>query len=464
MNRQLMNTHHSTILFLALVLAPSLKVLGQDFINPVIPYESGQGNLEFWASQRSNAISTGFVNTAMQGGFLGPDVLVPFLDQHPKRGTMGIQTGWSMRVSSKPLGASPWALTASLGSELLVSTAWRKEILELVFDGNANHTGRPDIFSGTGIRMGAFNRFSIGAENAQTRQRMELSIVQRVAGAEWWIPNGVFFVTEGADSMDVHMQSYATASLDRWPAEDDFGFEDVMFAYGAGISGSLPLSSETLPIQFRIDFQDVGVLWEPEGGLLATIDTGFSTTGLPVLGEGWSWENVVDGDVELDPEDLVYVSDTAFGRMVMLPSKVKATLQWWPSPDLQLTASARSGSWMPAPEFTAGIGWIPLNRLAFGFDIRTGGWGNIRPVTWLQLRVTERRMLSLEIEDPAGFFIGSDMSNNAYGRGVHLKLERLPGDGWNRYMGLPSRKFGKIAKQAPPAPKEEQRTEGVGRD
>ena len=45
--------------------------------------------------------------------------------------------------------------------------------------------------------MGAFNRVSLGAENAKTRQRIELSLVQRAAGVEWWIPNGQFFVSRG---------------------------------------------------------------------------------------------------------------------------------------------------------------------------------------------------------------------------------------------------------------------------
>lgn len=457
-----MNRFVATALFAVL---GGMQAHAQEFVPPTIPYQSGQGNFEVWASQRSNALSTGFVETAMQGGFLGPGLLEPFLSQHPQRATMGVQAGWSMRVSSKPLGKSPWALTMSLGSEVLVSSAWRKEILELVFDGNANHTGRPDIFSGTGIRMGAFNRVSLGAENAKTRQRIELSLVQRAAGAEWWIPNGQFFVSEGADSMDVFMNSYATASLDRLPTEDDFAIEDVLFAYGLGVSGSFPLSSETLPIQFRLDFQDVGVMWEPAGGLIAAVDTGFSTTGLPILGDGWSWENVVDGNVDVDVDDLYFFSDSAAGQMVMLPSKVKASLQWWPSPDMQLTASARTGSWMPAPEFTGGVGWIPGNRLAFGVDLRTGGWGDTRPVTWLQWRISQRRMFTLEVDDPAGLFIGSETSANAYGRGVHVKLERLPGDGWNRFLGLGSRAIGKKARQQAAAKKQKEETrEGVGRD
>ncbi len=462
MNMQAMNRFVGTVLLAGLW---GVQANAQVVINPVIPYQSGPGNLEVWASQRSNVLSTGFVETAMQGGFLGPELLDPFLNQHPQMATMGVQAGWSMRVSSKPLGKSLWALTMSLGSEVLVSSAWRKEILELVFDGNANHTGRQDVFSGTGIRMGVFNRVSLGAENTKSRQRMELSLVQRVAGAEWWIPNGSFFVSEGADSMDVFMNSYATASLDRWPTEDDFGIDDVLFAYGLGVSGSFPLSSETLPIQFKLDFQDVGVMWEPVGGLIATVDTGFSTTGLPVLGDGWSWENVVDGDVDLDVNDLYYFSDTAAGQMVMLPSKVKVSLQWWPSPDLQLTAVARAGSWMPSPELTAGVGWIPGNRIAFGVDLRTGGWGDTRPVTWLQWRISERRMFTLEVDDPSGLFIGSETSANAYGRGVHVKLERLPGDGWNRFLGLGSRAIGKKNRKQAAAKKQKKNPrEGVGRD
>ena len=93
---------------------------------------------------------------------------------------------------------------------------------------------------------------------------------------------------------------------------------------------------------------------ESAGGLIAAIDTWFSTTGLPILGDGWSWENVVDGNVDVDVDDLYFFSDSCRPNG-HAPSKVKASLQWWPSPDVQLTASARTG-WMFAPEFTGGVG------------------------------------------------------------------------------------------------------------
>ena len=72
--------------------------------------------------------------------------------------------------------------------------------------------------SGTGA-LGAFNRVSVGLEQAKSRQRIELSLVQRVAGAEWGIPYGTFLVSEGVDSMEVVMQTYASASVDNLPQD-----------------------------------------------------------------------------------------------------------------------------------------------------------------------------------------------------------------------------------------------------
>ena len=110
------------------------------------------------------------------------------------------------------------------GSEVLVSALWRRELLELGLIGNANHTGRVDVFNGTGMRVGAFNRVSLGIEHKDTRQRVELSLVQRLAGVEWGIPNGSFWVSEGADSMEVNMQAYGVASLDAFPDTNGFAF------------------------------------------------------------------------------------------------------------------------------------------------------------------------------------------------------------------------------------------------
>ena len=102
--------------------------------------------------------------------------------------------------------------------------------------------------SGTGVRLGAFNRVSVGLEQAKSRQRIELSLVQRVAGAEWGIPYSTFLVSEGGDSMEVVMQTYASASVDNLPQDGGFSFGQIMPAYGFGVSGSLPLISDNRPI------------------------------------------------------------------------------------------------------------------------------------------------------------------------------------------------------------------------
>ena len=78
-------------------------------------------------------------------------------------------------------------------------------------------------------------------------------------------------------------------------------------AYGIGISGTLPWTSDVLPVQFVVNFRDIGVLFERPGGLYAAMDTGFITTGLRVpftsyfnqTGEeidDLTWQDIVDGN------------------------------------------------------------------------------------------------------------------------------------------------------------------------
>ena len=60
------------------------------------------------------------------------------------------------------------------------------------------------------MRIGAFNRISVGVEHAETRQRIELSLVQRMAGAEWAL-SGADSASEGADTLDVDLQAFSAA-------------------------------------------------------------------------------------------------------------------------------------------------------------------------------------------------------------------------------------------------------------
>ena len=89
-----------------------------------------------------------------------------------------------------------------------------------------------------------------------------------------------------------------------------------------------------------------------------------------------------------------------------------------------------SGGWMPEPLLTAGVGWMPSDRIAFGVQAKYGGWGKLRPAVWAQWRFSCRRMLVVEIEDPIGLFIGNELSDFTYNRGVTFRLERLSGNGW----------------------------------
>ena len=425
---------------LVLILARPAFAQGDE---AAVGFENGPASFEVWADQRSNALSSGFLHTMQQGGFLSRELFEDMLAGHPSLGGMGGQVGWAQRGCTKPLNGTPWALSYALGSDVLISTLWRRDLMELTFIGNAPSLGEQHFWSGTGMRIGAFNRISVGVEHAETRQRIELSLVQRLAGAEWGIARGGFRVSEGADTMDVDVQAFGAASLDVLPDTTGLSFQDVLPAYGVGISGTLPWTSDVLPVQFVVNFRDIGVLFERPGGLYAAVDTGFTTTGLRVpftsyfnqTGEeidDLTWQDIAEGNAEISGDSIAFLTDSAARRTLLLPSRIHADLSWWPSERWQLRAQVHAGAWMPQPQLTAGFGWVASDRIALGADVRSGGWGGIRPVTWMRLRVSKRRELGIEIEDPLGLFWGSKVAAHTYGRGIRISLRRKPGQGWTQ--------------------------------
>ena len=50
----------------------------------------------------------------------------------------------------------------------------------------------------------------------------------------------------------------------------------------------------------------------------------------------------------------------------------------------------------------------------------------------MRLRVSKRRVLGIEIEDPLGLFWGSNVAAHTYGRGIRISLRRMPGQGWTQ--------------------------------
>jgi len=395
--------------------------------------QKGDASWSVWGNQNSNVISTGFISSIYNGGFIGHDVLDPVLNMHEGGlGYLGGSIGWEKEWASKPLGKGNWALCGSYGSEIIYDVAWTSDLFELIWYGNGGHAGRVDVLSGTGVRAGVFNRIGLGLESTKTRQRFEVSVVQRLAGAEWSIPSGYFWVSENGDSLDTFLwtEGRMHASLD---TTISIGSQvSLLPAYGIGISGRLPLASETLPIRFEINFMDLGVLFEPEGSSVASFSESFTTSGFPVFGDSLSLESMSNGDLNIDS---LLFTGTSAKRMTLLPSKLSASFIYEPSPDVMIELSISSGGWMPEPLYTAGVGWMPLEKLAFGVEARYGGWGNMRPAVWAQWRYSCKRMLVLEVENPVGLFLNAEMAKYTYGRGVTLRLERLAGTGWSALGG-----------------------------
>ena len=192
------------------------------------------------------------------------------------------------------------------------------------------------------------------------------------------------------------------------------------------------MASETLPIRFEINFSDFGILFEPQGSSVAWFQEGIATTGLPVFGDSLTWESVIEGNISTDS---LLLTGSSVKRMTLLPYRLSADFIYEPSPDVMIELSVETGGWMPEPLFTAGVGWTPFDRLAFGVQAKYGGWGKMRPVVWAQLKYSCRRMLVVEIEDPMGLFIGNELSDFTYNRGVTIRLERLAGEGWDSKGG-----------------------------
>jgi hypothetical protein len=385
--------------------------------------DNGGASLSFWATQSGNVITTGFANNLANGGFIGHDILDPILESHTGGfGYVGGSMGWEKVWTSKPFKGSDLALCGSMGSEALYDVRWTSDMFELLWYGNGGHTGRVDVFSGTGVRAGVFNRFGLGLESSKTKQRLEVSVVQRLVGVEWSIPYGYLWLSEDADSLASYLQTEGRlhANID----STDSGNPSIGFlpSYGIGISGTMPLASETLPIRFEINFKDVGLLFENDGSSVAWFQEGFSTTGLPLYGDSLTIESISNGDIA--PDSLL-LTGSSVKRMTLLPSSLSAEFVYEPSEKFMFKMSVKSGGWMPELLYSAGIGWIPSDRIALGMEGLYGGWGGWRSSVWAKLRYSNRRILVVQIESPLGLFFNKEVSNNTYGRGVTFRLERI---------------------------------------
>ena len=60
-------------------------------------------------------------------------------------------------------------------TEVLVDTRWTQDLFELIWYGNASRTGEVAVLSGSGARMGVFNRFSIGGLQNETHTGLSLA-------------------------------------------------------------------------------------------------------------------------------------------------------------------------------------------------------------------------------------------------------------------------------------------------
>ena len=377
---------------------------------------NAQNDIEFgfWANQTSNVIDASFMNTLGEGGFISAEDLDPVLFAHAgENGYLGVNAGWDYKWITPREEGTPWSTCGSLGSEVIVDTRWTSDLFELIWYGNAGHTGRVDVLSGSGARVGAFNRLSIGGYNHDTKQRIEVSLVQRALGAEWTLPYGYLYVSENADSLDTYLQSEA-----RIHADEDGNF---ITSYGIGIRGSFPMQSEELPMDFLIEFKDVGILSENAGSQVYWVNDGIETTGLPVLGDSLTWESLVNGDLSTDS---VLMTGESVSRSVLLPAQFSVSANYELSSNFDLRAKVFSGGWMPEPLVSGGFAWDVTEDFELGLELRDGGWGNRRFAVWTKVNVSEKKRVHINFESPLGYFITSNFAQETTCRGVSFRLEK----------------------------------------
>jgi hypothetical protein len=224
---------------------------------------------------------------------------------------------------------------------------------------------------------------------------------------------GYLYVSENADSLETYVQTEA-----RIHAGPDY---TLLPAYGIGISGNVPLRFDDIPIDLDINFKDVGLLFEPGGSRVYWMQDGLSTTGLPVLGDSLTWENIIDGNISTD--SLVETGESV-SRMVLLPSKLSIHLKHQYSENLAVSARVSAGGWMPQKLLSLGVEWEKSDNLSLGVDLRDGGWGDQRIGVWAKLKVSKGRSLFIYLEDPKGLLFQSESAVNTTCRGISFRLSK----------------------------------------
>ncbi|MBM72599.1 MAG: hypothetical protein CL847_07440 [Crocinitomicaceae bacterium] len=378
------------------------------------PVSIREYSFEFWGNQTSNTITAGFMNTIGHGGFISKDDLDPIMNAHIGNfGYLGANAGFNVSWSTKPREGKQWSLCGSFGSEVIVDSRWTKDLFQLIWYGNANLVGDVNVISGSGARVGLFNRLSLGGIKNDTKQRIELSFVQRLVGGEWSVPYGYFYVTEDADSLETYLQTEARLH---------FGSDNTLMpTYGVAISGMVPIRSEDLPVEIDIYFKDVGLLFEPEGSQVYWVQEGISTTGLPVFGDSLTWENIIDGNISTDT---LLQSGKSVNRMALLPSKLGATLRFDISEKIGFNAHVSVGGWMPEPLYSCGIDYKYSDNINLGARTKIGGWGDERLELYGRIDIPGDRVLYIAVEEPIGLFFQDSNGAHTTCRGITLRLSK----------------------------------------
>ena len=111
------------------------------------------------------------------------------------------------------------------------------------------------------------------------------------------------------------------------PDTTGLSFQDVLPAYGS-VSAAPALTSDVLPVQFVVNFRDIGVLFERPGASMPQWTPGspprlrvpftsyFNQTGEEI--DDLTWQDIVDGNAEISVDSIAFLTDSGW-RTLLLP-------------------------------------------------------------------------------------------------------------------------------------------------
>jgi len=381
------------------------KVLAYLFILWAI---TAQGQLDsltwdamVWGQHRSNSLPNELVHVLVRGGNIAPSVIESARTaQNGEMGAMGYASGLALNWQSlRPIENARLRLCGSFQFKTLGEARWTPELYDLIFTGNAGHLGQWDVLDGSRVRTATWIQAAVGLSGAN-QNRIELALVYRMQSIDAMLDNGLLYVSEGLDYMTGYVRGYAAWS--------------EVGSWGLATNAEWHFLRQEAPIAFHLRLQNFGFAVAPRW-TEQKVDTALETTGFTLA--------------ELSLESLAQLSGGTTGiittlnqrhRVDLLPFRIDASLDFPLGPRSGWDVQAQIGDWMPVPRVVTGYRRAFGKQWQAGIQLVAGGWGRLRPATWVRWRKPGTHAFVLFLEDPFGWG-----SQAAFGRGITLRYQNL---------------------------------------